>query len=711
MAGIIRPFKNVPRIQQAAAPTTTRCCPDCTVGTLGHCQRCHEKKHPKHKKCVGSTGATGATGPAGSGATGATGPVGASGIAGSSGLNGATGATGVTGASGLSGVTGATGATGPSGASGLNGATGSTGPTGASGINGTTGATGPVGATGSVGATGAGGAVLQELTIFIDAKYGTASGVAEDYSKPVQTFQQAVSLLATQLIQPSPVTPWKFQVAPGTYLLGDFILPRNVTIQGTPGTTILEGTITVGPDPAVPPSTKNDIGGIYDVILGTIYTTAVDNTTPRPLNVSAQFLGIFTINRVIFQTFYTVPPAQDANPAVVQCAVALRNGTLFSQACTYNVDTTATATALAPGQIGNANLDTVWWVAPSFLDIEPDKYIISKEDQIAYRTHRAYQDAGTPRAMFLFVDGASAASEMAFTKTNALMQIQATGTFGPLDPTPLNFTSIYQANTVPGVRSAMNNSSVLVQDFDDYATGNPNIATNVLSWTWNLAFTGSVSVGQSNLVVEPGGFGRENIRKILALCNQDPIVGQQGPFTPAVNIYDCSATLPRANLDAAFQQDTTPYVKPPALRFTQDGGPAGKGNFLRYRSTNNSGTMNSTGGVALGVVTYAPVDNSPVYQMNDQDSTVFIDVSAMTAGSNGVVTLPSSNILVNPSAVLPGRIVIVRRIDTNVANTASITVPDAGDQINSGLTSLPLSPGQGRMLQSVGNGQWYTIPS
>jgi len=717
----------------------------------GDCCSCDHDKKKKKKKCIGATGATGASGSDGAtgatgasgyvgrdGATGATGPAGlgvtgvtgATGATGPSGTPGATGPTGfgVTGATGVAGATGSLGATGATGSTGL-GVTGATGPAGASGVAGTTGATGiagpsgPSGATGSDGATGAtgpvgatgvgGGDVFQNRTIFVDPKYGpTKVGEVENYSNPVASIAEALILLATAVPPPSPNTPWSIQPAPGTYLMGDVILPRNVFIQGSRlGAVVLIGTIQVGPLPAVPGPLTEDTGGISDITLVQIYNQPITSATLKPLTLVSGWAGIFAVNRVVFQVQYLAAPQQ--SPPVVQNIVDIQSGTLVSTGCRYAISTRDSW--VAPPAPGNTNVDCIWRMAPVPVgENQRTRVLTSLGDTPVIITHNRYLDATVPRIATVYVEEGNETT-VTFLQNSSIA-------FNILNrfPDQPNLETLHAATvlrhgpfsdaTFTGViasTSEINNSQVAFFDTTDYANVPANVNNNSLTLCWNDAPASETTATNSSVVIQSNTFDGF-IRQVVYMCNAAPALQNPTPpfFGPRANIMDCAWTSPSNSLsNPPFIQDITPWVTPRVLRSTSPNGPGEGANRLRYRTTNNSGTANLSAGLATNAVNFTTDGITTFYAMTDEDGTVFADVTAQ----DGSVLLPASDIVNKYPATLPGRIVVVRRVDAS-ANSLIVqaNVLPPAENID-GVALIDLPPQQSIVLQSTGNGTWHCI--
>lgn len=700
---------------------------------------------------VGTTGATGPAGPAGiglrgaTGATGELGPIGAtgpgggeqgvtgaSGIAGppgatgaqgdsgpigSSGIQGPPGDTGVAGPAGATGV-GATGATGPAGPTGQIGASGvgSTGASGSSGPAGPGGATGPQGATGSVGATGSGGSdVFQNRTIFIDVKYGTSPGVVENYTKTVASFADALALIAADPVPPTLADPWKLQVAPGNYIIGDMVLPRNVVIQGTPyGATRLIGTISVGPLPLSVPAQISDRGGLVDVTLFKEYTDRASLTTIKPITLTPEMRGYFFTSRCIFDIQYSAPALQDQAEPVKQNIVSIFDGVHYSVDCIYNL---VTATSYLPEPfLGADNIDCVWDTVPNAaLPFQPNRYIGSFGDQFIILTHSRYRDANFPRICLSYIRQSAADSAFAMLKGFVTFRIENLGRT-ETQLSPVNCVVIFHDNLpVSEANQAVSNLSdtnVLFFSGTNYSDVNPiNTDNNVLALGWNLSPRSSMTFANVSVTAQQQQRSNNSVgfRKVIYMCNQLPGISS-GPFAsgPAVNLMNCSWVAPSLYLDATgtnANTDVTPWIKPAALRTTIPGGPGERGNRLRYFTINNTGTINGSGGLALNAVLF---DTSVVtaYVSSDQDSSIFVDATT----ASGTIQLPQCQVIpANYPTVLPGRIITIRRIGGGPGNTVTI-LPTGANTIDPGVVgAITLIPGQARTFQTMGDGSWYTI--
>jgi len=202
---------------------------------------------------------------------------------------------------------------------------------------------------------------------------------------------------------------------------------------------------------------------------------------------------------------------------------------------------------------------------------------------------------------------------------------------------------------------------------------------------------------------------------------------------PWVHIMDCSWTCPTLNRTSSLHSNTssnttsstmanaelTPWVAPRiwigSAKAVQQRQQQHHNHRLRYRITTHSGTLNTSAGLAFNTVTFRPQvyannnDNEDVYTVTDKDGTVLVDAT----NAHCTILLAPSNVHVTAAAatanasVLPGRIVVIRRIDNSVANKLFIRA-SPGEYIET-QTSMLLDIQESVMIQSTGHGMWRCI--
>lgn len=308
--------------------------------------------------------------------------------------------------------------------------------------------------------------------------------------------------------------------------------------------------------------------------------------------------------------------------------------------------------------------------------------------------------------------------------------------------------------------------SPIVHWNDSTNYGNPeNARKNKFVLAWNDGADSEITISHATSVIrstilDPG------IKQIAYMCNLAVVAADPTPpwKGPRVNIMDCSWTCPTDGsspenvlLDTSMSDSgdrdvanaITPWVAPQDLRsLTRDYSPRTKWrdeeelsakdlsrapsthSRLKYRTTNHSGAVNLSAGIAVRAVLFvtrngvsssesshiiqnhnntafsAVQEGVRSYVMSDQDGTVIADVSALS----GTIFLPPSSLeeaTVVAGTVLPGRLMTIRRVDQKHANTLHVIA--CGSDLIDGKPFIVVNIHESVVLQSTGKGQWHSI--
>jgi hypothetical protein len=498
--------------------------------------------------------------------------------------------------------------------------------------------------------------------------------------------------------------------------------------------------------------------GIFDLTLVTTYTEGLTLAYERrPIYIGPELSGFVHMDRVQCRTRYEAPPV-DNSPQLVQSIVRQRAGFVVSHDCTFSLDTVGSHQEVDPEQDNrNQNVEAI---------VEGDAQefgsYLSINDTYSLTTHNYYDFTAAQRTdptqrpvnaaivhahgeAFFGADVDNATSGIQLVDVSDGEEIPIFHIVAVMASVAAESTGVvrFSHSSITWTGSAVLNREQLPPEPDvDY----------VLALCWNRSGVPSTT-DMSHVTTQFGpDVNNEVVHKVF-LSNMNSLVGQplfdgEDPVPvdertfPPTNILDCTFVRSPAMLneqadgengdpDQSVLNEIKPYyygldiaTGPAQVQGQQSvTGPGQVRSLARYRTTNTSGTVNTSGGLATNIVHIAPTlenfeEEVARYKASDQDGTILVDLNELVGQGTFIVYLPLANKYNGQAeSVLPGRIIAVRRLDENENYTLLVRVLDADGAANTINGSLATDAGPGytipgqeaAIFQGRGVNDWYTL--
>jgi hypothetical protein len=510
------------------------------------------------------------------------------------------------------------------------------------------------------------------------------------------------------------------------------------------------------------------INGLFDLTLVKDYEQGLDLAYDRrPIVLGPGTSGhLILFCRLHCRINYLAPPTEN-NIQLVQSIVRQHAGHLVSQDCIYRLDTVAShlPPVVDPPVENNLNTDCI---IEGLVQAETERsQFLSNNDTYHLVTHNFYafdeeqqQDPTRRRANVAIVhahvlqDAPSGHYQAWIDKASTSVRLVSVQPMGMVEPvfhvvaTYLSIDLLTQADLrVSHSNITWSGVEVLtpVAPLQDLAV--------VLALCWNSSASPTSTTDATHITTQ---FSPDIDRRVLDkvfLANISSVIGQplfffifgvpvpvpvEERFFPRTNILDCTYVRTAAMqnvpadgtsdpVDDSARNEIQPYYYGlPSPTFIQQQqirhGPGQVRSRARYRTTNTSGTVNTSGGIATNLVNIQPaqedfIDGVARYKASDQDGTIVVDLSGLEDVTL-VVYLPLANKYnAQAESVLPGRIVAVRRQDDNIEATLLVRVlqtQDGEDTID-GIPATDANAGHTIMtttaaiFQGRGVNDWYTL--
>jgi hypothetical protein len=646
------------------------------------------------------------------------------------------------------------------------------GPPGKEGRPGDQGPQGPttIGPQGPEGAPGADGDIQIEHTVFVDLKFGDES-TSRVESRP---FQAPSLLNALQLIiATGDPGPWLLVFAPGDYVIPEGVqLGPGIFIKGTgnAGSTRLLGSLAYGDVTILPPSppasaqkakkhnqkikslatTVSASNGIYDIELHRRYDIPVSSAEyVAPILITSTYGvdNVLELVNVQLDIIYSIPETErdDQGRRFQQCIVQIENGQVRSRKCVYQLNTIETGTAEGL----SATVDCIYsnrWTIPEETDSQA--LFASQGDYFFIRTHDRYD----------LEDDAAQVSLLHFYQMEQFNPGTGRQNIANVDGGRISIEFVRQSEEPPSVRTALIAFNELPPPFQQIQVQrHATITRSALSWFGNATLNAENGLVQlllvwtsENILAQNVSANISQLRTAFGIGNDNRIldkiflynVHEEETNNPTISILD-SSFIRTSNMVNVSADNATPEpdasaeneIQPGILGWTEStaetsiSGPGLVPQRQRYRTTNTSGTVNTSAGLATNMVRHqvgmvAP-EATERYKASDQDGTILVDLLPLEEPRLGttVIYLPLANKYLGETAsVLPGRIIVVRRLndeapgDSVVVRVLDSPNPNAQNQINGQVATdavpagqIVLEPGKSVIFQAGGQNDWYTI--